>query len=244
MSDRLTAKQQIFVDEYVKLSDPSLAYRAAYDAEHMGDAAVRVEANKLLRHPTVTLHLAKLRSALTEKAVVDANWVISGFVENYERAMQIKAVLDKEGKPIGQYVYQGGVANRSLEMIGKTLGIFVDRSETLSLTLTGSMAMTQKEAMAAIEDLPSDELRSLAVAVLGDEDIRARMSEVYQAMRLDQLLAIRNYYDLIRAGKAKVLEGEVYATQDTLDAAARGTDDKPLMIVLRDGEETVIPDEE
>jgi len=43
--------------------------------------------------------------------------------------MQAEAVLNDDGKPIGQYSYQGSVANRSLELLGKELGMFIDRKE-------------------------------------------------------------------------------------------------------------------
>ena len=39
------------------------------------------------------------------------------------RAMQRVRVLDREGKPIGVFTYNGQVANRALELIGKELGM-------------------------------------------------------------------------------------------------------------------------
>jgi phage terminase small subunit len=50
-------------------------------------------------------------------------------VENVERAMQAAPVLDAKGNPTGEYRYNGGVANRALELIGKENGMFVDRKE-------------------------------------------------------------------------------------------------------------------
>jgi hypothetical protein len=41
-------------------------------------------------------------------------------------AMQKSAVLDHEGNPT-EYRFQGNVANRALELIGKELGMFVER---------------------------------------------------------------------------------------------------------------------
>ena len=45
--------------------------------------------------------------------------------------MQHRPVLDAKGKETGIYAYNGQVANRALELIGKELGMFVDRSEQL-----------------------------------------------------------------------------------------------------------------
>jgi hypothetical protein len=37
---------------------------------------------------------------------------------------------DREGNPTGEYTYQGGVANKALELLGKVLGIFQPTQET------------------------------------------------------------------------------------------------------------------
>ena len=50
-------------------------------------------------------------------------------MENAERALQHVAVLDKERKPTGEYRYDGSVANRALELLGKQQGMFIDRHE-------------------------------------------------------------------------------------------------------------------
>ena len=46
-----------------------------------------------------------------------------------ERALRHVAVLDKDGKPTGEYRYDGNVANRALELLGKQQGMFIDRHE-------------------------------------------------------------------------------------------------------------------
>ena len=50
-------------------------------------------------------------------------------MENAERALQHVAVLDRDGKPTGEYRYDGNVANRALELLGKPQGMFIDRHE-------------------------------------------------------------------------------------------------------------------
>ena len=50
-------------------------------------------------------------------------------IENANRALQVEAVTDREGKPTGEYRYEGSVANRALELLGKEVGMFVDRIE-------------------------------------------------------------------------------------------------------------------
>ena len=69
-----------------------------------------------------------MRTAVSERQVemiaVDRTWVISMLTENAKRAMQVEPVRDREGNPIGQYSYQGGVANKALELLGKEIGMF------------------------------------------------------------------------------------------------------------------------
>ena len=36
-------------------------------------------------------------------------------------------MTNRQGEPTGDYVYQGTVVNRSLELLGKELGMFADR---------------------------------------------------------------------------------------------------------------------
>jgi hypothetical protein len=64
-------------------------------------------------------------------------------MENANRAMQ--AVPASEG---GEYRYDGAVANRALELLGKEIGMFIDRSK---VDLTAKMSVEQW-----LESLPSD----------------------------------------------------------------------------------------
>lgn len=76
---------------------------------------------------------ARKHDKASEKAVqelaLSKQWVLAKLVENVERGLQARAVLDDEGKPIGEYSYQGNVVNRALELLGKEQGMFIDRKE-------------------------------------------------------------------------------------------------------------------
>ena len=62
---------------------------------------------------------------VASKRSFDKEWVINKLIENVERAMQAVPV----GKDGGVYKYEGAVANRSLELLGRELGLFIDRKE-------------------------------------------------------------------------------------------------------------------
>jgi hypothetical protein len=55
--------------------------------------------------------------------------VIETLVTNVQRAMQAEEVKRPDGMGTGEYRYEGSVANRALELLGKHLGMFIDRHE-------------------------------------------------------------------------------------------------------------------
>ena len=69
-----------------------------------------------------------MERAIEQTALTKA-WVLEKLRMNAERALQELPVLDKDGNPTGEYRYEGAVANRALELLGKSLGIFIERSE-------------------------------------------------------------------------------------------------------------------
>lgn len=123
----LTAKQERFVQEY--LADPNLnataAYRRAYPKCKTENAAA-VSASQLLRNPKIQQAVGAARKELEKRAEIDAAWVLRRLVRNHNRAAAVVPVLDKEGNEVGQYTYQGAVANKALELIGRHLGMFED----------------------------------------------------------------------------------------------------------------------
>jgi hypothetical protein len=50
-------------------------------------------------------------------------------VENVQRAMQATPVKNKKGEAIGEFRYNDAVANKSLELLARILGMLVDKSE-------------------------------------------------------------------------------------------------------------------
>lgn len=64
-----------------------------------------------------------------ERVSLTKEWVIARLVENAERALQARQALDADGQPAGDFKYDGTVANRALELLGKELGMFIERRE-------------------------------------------------------------------------------------------------------------------
>jgi phage terminase small subunit len=119
----LTDKQARFVEEYlVDLNATQAAVRAGYSE----DSAASI-GHENLRKPEIAQAISAAKLARGERAQVSAEWVLKRLVENVERAMQTQPVRDNEGSPTGEYRYEGNVANRALELVGKHLGMFTDK---------------------------------------------------------------------------------------------------------------------
>jgi len=56
-------------------------------------------------------------------------WIIERFVTVAERCLQIEAVFDRKGRPIGTFKFEPNAALKALEMLGKTMALFRERIE-------------------------------------------------------------------------------------------------------------------
>jgi phage terminase small subunit len=98
------------------------AYQAA------GYKPDRGHASRLATNGSIVARVAEIQAIAVEKVGLTKEWVIERLIENANRAMQGVQVLDKDGKPTGEWKYDGAVANRALELLGKEQGMFVDRT--------------------------------------------------------------------------------------------------------------------
>jgi hypothetical protein len=60
--------------------------------------------------------------------------------------MQAQPVLDRAGNPTGSYVYNGAAAYRALELLGKELGMFIERRENKIVDEFDNMSNEELEA--------------------------------------------------------------------------------------------------
>ncbi len=133
-----TPKQARFVEEYlIDLNATQAAIRAGYSkrtAEQQG--------YQLLQKTSVREAIAEAMQERSKRTEIDQDWIVERLVENVGRAMQVVDVTDREGNPAGKYTYQGAVANKALELLGRHLGMFTD-----NLNLGGSLNVTHEEAL-------------------------------------------------------------------------------------------------
>ena len=106
---------------------------AGYKASRSGASQLKQNVNISNR----ITEILKQREAIHGQATADAikatsltkEWVIEMLTQNVAKAMQATSVLNDDGEPIGEYSYQGSVANRALELLGKEMGMFIERTQ-------------------------------------------------------------------------------------------------------------------
>jgi phage terminase small subunit len=126
----MTEKQERFAQEIMAGANYTAAYRAAFNASGMSDGTVWSEAHKLAAHPKVTARLEKLRAAKEAERRTQALSLADFVVAGWKELAQPKIVYDdgtvEEIPP--------AVRTRNLELIGRHLGMFVERVETKDVT--------------------------------------------------------------------------------------------------------------
>jgi hypothetical protein len=124
----LSLRQQRFVGEYVASGGNGLKAAAAVGYKNPGVAACR-----LLKNDNVRAAIEGARARAAEAAAISHEWLLARLRENVERAMQAVPVIDREGNPTGNHVYQGAVANKALELIGRHTGFFERKVSPIKL---------------------------------------------------------------------------------------------------------------
>jgi phage terminase small subunit len=157
-------RQERFCLEYAKDQNGTRSVKAAgYRCTNDGSAAaassqllksIKVKARIMEIERENTLAERRQLVQVAEQNLIDQSWVVNTLVKNVNRSMQAEAVLDKFGRPIGTYTYEGSVANKGLELVGKHLGMFQDKSP-LAGALDGaqvniSVYLPQKPARASV----------------------------------------------------------------------------------------------
>jgi phage terminase small subunit len=119
----INEKQKRFADEYLKdLNGKQAAIRSGYSPK-----TAEVQASRLLSNAKVQAYLETKQKRIEEKTSVTVEWIIEQLKCVYEKAMQAVPVMDHRGEPTGEYKFEANAANRSLELLGKHIGMFTDR---------------------------------------------------------------------------------------------------------------------
>lgn len=110
-----------------------MAAATAYAECGYSEKTAAAAASRLLTDVNVAKRVAELKEGIAtvamSKSGIDKAWVLAKLVKVVEMGMAAEPVTDEDGAPIGEYKQNLAAANKSLELIGKELGMFVDRKE-------------------------------------------------------------------------------------------------------------------
>lgn len=129
--DKLTPKQQRFVEEYlVDLNATQAAIRAGYSSRTANEQAARLSAKI-----SISQAIAAAMEERSKRVEIDADYVLKNLVEIVERSMQRAPVFvgfgeqltDEDGRSVWRF--DGKNAIRALELLGKHKGMWTDKVE-------------------------------------------------------------------------------------------------------------------
>ena len=89
---------------------------------------------RMLKNAHVHEYILKRQAELQEKTQVTQEYCIMNLKEVVERSLQHKPVMEfnretNRLEPTGEFVFDSTGANKALELLGKTLGIYVDKTD-------------------------------------------------------------------------------------------------------------------
>jgi phage terminase small subunit len=124
----LTPRQMRFCEEYIiDNNDRQAAIRAGYNVK-----SAKQQGWRLLTYTNVKAYIAKLQDQIRKDNAISIKYVMDNLKSVAERCLQIEPVLDKTGKMTGTYRFDQAGANRALELMGKQIGMFVQRVEDVT----------------------------------------------------------------------------------------------------------------
>lgn len=124
-SDRLTPKQETFCLRYLESGNASEAYRQVYGTAKTQPETANRNGFKLLQNAKIIARIDFLRAEAAKIATVTVSGVLKDLLEIKRYAMQINS----EG-----LMLRPTEAIKTLELLGKHLGMFTDKIESTNLT--------------------------------------------------------------------------------------------------------------
>lgn len=127
MKDKLTPKEEKFVQGLFSGLSQRKAYKQAFDSENMQDSTIDRKACELAKESKITARLKELQNEVTEKNVWTIEKLIKKFEEIGEKSLDEDEVVGRNGKPTGFFKFDSGGANKAYENIGKLLGMYTEK---------------------------------------------------------------------------------------------------------------------
>lgn len=85
MTDKLTPKQERFVQAYIETGNATEAYRQAYDAENMKDSTISVKASELLGNGKIAVRFEELSEHHQKRHDINVDTLTDRHMGIYEK---------------------------------------------------------------------------------------------------------------------------------------------------------------
>jgi len=127
----LNDKSEAFCREYLSdYNGTQAAIRAGYSRK-----TAATQASRMLRNVKVLSRVRELQAEKTAQLSISQDWVIHQLVDVVEKCKNSVAVEkwdfeEKKMVPTGEYMFDSKGATKALELLGKHLGMYVDKVET------------------------------------------------------------------------------------------------------------------
>lgn len=130
MARSLTSKQLKFVEEICKGASPSQAYISAYNPKNSGKETIAVEAQKLLKHPKISLIIDENKKKLQEKITYSVEESFKKIVDIQNKSLEYKCeTTTKDGAVVVLNNPDLKTALKAEELKGKLLGLYTEKKE-------------------------------------------------------------------------------------------------------------------
>ena len=143
---KLSIKQQSFCQEFLKHFNGTKSYQLVYSIVKENVAAA--SASRLLRNVKIQAFLTVLTAKQAEKAEITVEWVIQELKQLYTRC---QSSLTSKGAIAG--------ATKQLELLGKHIGMWIDRSE-LTINIKEVKVMVIQIQGVIAKHIPDAEIRN------------------------------------------------------------------------------------
>lgn len=126
----LTDMKKRFADHYlVELNATAAAKLAGYS-----EKTAYSQGQRLLKDVDVRAYIEPRQQKISDELEIDAKWVQQKLVTVTERCMQAEPVMkwdygEKKLVETGEYAFDSQGANKALELLGKSKGMFIEKHE-------------------------------------------------------------------------------------------------------------------
>lgn len=140
MPELKDARQERFAREYViDYNGKQAATRAGYS-----EKCAQQQSSRLLSYAKVLARVRELQAEQVERMSISADRIMAELMDTYNRCRQAEPVMvwdSEQGKKVesGQYTFDSKGALRALELIGKHLGMYMDKVDVTAKIDTGKL---------------------------------------------------------------------------------------------------------